>query len=191
MTIRRPSRRVSHMLGGAMGLIGLGLIVRGATNVSTRKLMGLATSRPIRVNKSIHVSAPLERVYRFWRNYENFPKFMSNVHEVTEIGESQSHWVVAGPAGSRVEWDAEITQEVPNEVLAWQSLPGSTVDNAGAVRFVPENNGTRVDITLWYTPPAGGLGHAVAKLFGADPKSEMDQDLANVKQDLEATARTM
>jgi uncharacterized membrane protein len=99
--------------------------------------------------------------------------------------DGSSHWRVAGPAGQSVEWDAVTTQLIPNEVLAWKTTPGSTVEHAGFIRFERVNGGTRLDVKMSYNPPAGALGHTVAMLFGADPKTELDQDLLRMKTYLE------
>jgi uncharacterized membrane protein len=121
-----------------------------------------------------------------WSNFENFPKFMSNILEIRSTGERRSHWRVKGPAGVSVEWEAETTEVVPNELISWRSLEGSMVDNAGYVHFEPlEGNRTEVTVNLNYNPPAGPIGHVVARVFGADPKSEMDQDLMRMKSMLE------
>jgi len=121
-------------------------------------------------------------VFEFWRRYENFPRCMSNVREVRDTGGGRSHWKVAGPAGVPVEWDAEITQIVPNKVLAWKTVPGSTVEHAGIVRFQQNDDGTTtVTVRMSYNPPAGAIGHTVATLFGADPKRELDADLTRTK----------
>jgi uncharacterized membrane protein len=109
------------------------------------------------------------------------------VRDVRDYGNGYSHWTVAGPAGVTVEWDAELTDFVPHERIAWQSVEGSTVDNAGSIRFQENGpNSTRVDIRLSYNPPGGAIGHVVAKLFGADPKSEMDGDLLRLKSTIES-----
>jgi uncharacterized membrane protein len=145
-----------------------------------------AGRRAIDLVKTINVAAPVETVYAYWSDYTRFPEFMANVRDVRARGEGRTHWVVAGPAGVPVEWDAVETQRVPNEVLAWKTEPGSVVDHAGAVRFQPSRDGgTRVHVRMSYNPPAGALGHGVAALFGADPRSQMDADLARMKTAIE------
>lgn len=97
---------------------------------------------------------------------------------------------MSGPAGVPVEWDAEITERIPNKTIAWKTVPGATVEHAGIVRFDPNPDGTtRVEIRMSYNPPAGAIGHVVASLFGADPKSEMDADLARMKTLIETGIR--
>src|SRR5262249_62352475 len=101
-------------------------------------------------------------------------------------GEGLSHWIVSGPAGLPIEWTAEITRQVPNKLLAWKSLPGSTVRHGGVVHFEPiQEGGTRVHIEMCYHPIGGAIGHALARLLGSDPKSEMDADLLRMKTFIE------
>ncbi|MGH7266581.1 MAG: SRPBCC family protein, partial [Candidatus Rokuibacteriota bacterium] len=165
------------------GLAGLGLLLRGLTDLEWRRLLGVgAGRRAIDLVKTINVAAPVERVYEFWSDYTRFPEFMANVRDVRGRGDGRTHWVVAGPAGVPVEWDAVETRRVPNEVLAWKTEPGSAVEHAGIVRFQRNRDGgTRVHVRMSYNPPAGALGHGVAALFGADPRSQMDADLARMK----------
>jgi uncharacterized membrane protein len=174
------SRSWPSLLGGALGV---GLLGRAVTNLPAGKMVG-ATGGPraIDVRKTININAPVDLVYGFWANYENFPLFMSNVKEVRENGDGTSHWVVAGPAGLKVEWDAVLTDLEPNRCIAWESVPGSIVASAGSVQFIENDNGTtRVDVRMSYNPPGGALGHAFASLFASDPKTEMDGDLARMK----------
>jgi len=168
---------------GTLGVLGLGLAARAVSNLELRRVLGTGGSRrAVDVQKTINVAAPVETVFDFWRRYENFPRFMSNVREVRDLDGGRSHWTVAGPAGVPVDWDAEITQMVPNKVIAWKTLPGSTVPHAGIVRFQPTPDGTTsISVRLSYDPPAGAVGHTVATLFGADPKSELDADITRLK----------
>ena len=174
-------------IGAGLGLLGLGLATRGVTNLPASRLTGVgAGHRAVDVQKTVNIAAPLDGVFGFFSRYENFPRFMANVRDVCDYGNGYSHWTVAGPAGVTVEWDAEITDFVPHECIAWQSIPGSTVDNAGVITFRENPDGTtRVDVRLSYNPPGGALGHLVAKMFGADPRSEMDEDLLRLKTALE------
>ena len=142
------------------------------------------------VRVHVHIEAPVERVYAFWTNYENFPLFMSNVRTVADLGGGRSHWVVSGPAGVPVEWNAVMTQDTPNEAIAWRSEPGSTLENAGVIRFRSEGTGTRIDFRLCYNPPGGSAGAAVAELFGADPRAKLNEDLGRMKALLESTVRS-
>lgn len=139
----------------------------------------------IRVHKSINIAAPLEEVYELWSNFENFPRFMTNIEAIQNTGEGRSHWVVKGPAGSKVEFDAIETDNKPNRMIAWATTPESQVKTQGQVQFRDSNGGTLVNVNMAYTPPAGVAGHAVAALFGKDPKTEMDADLARMKTLLE------
>jgi uncharacterized membrane protein len=173
-------------LGVAVGTIGLGLLARALTNTELRRLVGLgAGRRAIDIQKTITIAAPVERVFQIWTNYETFPRIMEHVREVRKT-DDQSHWVVAGPLGAPVGWDAVITRLEPNKVLAWRTAPGSPVQHAGIVRFQSNAvGGTRVEIRMTYNPVTGGLGHSVAVLLGADPKHAMDDDLVRLKSLIE------
>ena len=173
---RTPSISAIAMLAGSA--IGLYLLTQRASAFG-------GTRQPVILNKSIYVDAPPERVFEQWSNYENFPRFMSNVQEVRDLGDGRSHWVVKGPAGSIVEWDARLTDTRRGEVLAWQSEENADVQNSGQVRFTPEGKGTRVSVYMSYMPPGGGLGHAIASLFASNPKQEMDEDLVRMKAYIE------
>jgi uncharacterized membrane protein len=179
--------RSGGLIGSALSLVGAGLAARGLTNIETRRLVGADSSRRvIDIHKSINLDVPLETVFEFWSHFENFPHFMEHLTEVKRVNDRLSHWVAQGPAGSAVSWDAEITQWIDNELIAWKSVPGSPVRNAGVVRFQRnEKGGTRVDVRMTYNPPAGAIGHAVASLFGSDPKRAMDEDLVRLKSLLE------
>jgi uncharacterized membrane protein len=178
------SRTGRSILGGVAGAALLG---RAIANKDVKRVIGLGGGRrAVDVQKTIHIAAPVEEVYRFWSNHENFPKFMRHIKEVRELGGGRSRWVAAGPAGVAVSWNAEITERIPNRLIAWKSLPGSDIDAAGIIRFEETHDrGTRVTIRLSYNPPAGVLGHAVASLFRSDPKSEMDEDLIRMKSLIE------
>jgi uncharacterized membrane protein len=140
----------------------------------------------IKVDRSITVNRPREEVYRFWRQLENLPRFMDHLESVTVLDEDLSHWVAKGPAGTRVEWDASIHNEIENELIAWRSLSGSDIDNAGSVHFIPAGDGTEVRVVLRYDPPAGKVGAAVAKLLGEEPELQIEEDLRRFKQVVEA-----
>jgi uncharacterized membrane protein len=177
--------RQRGMIAFAAAAAGSILAVRGSTNAPLRRLAGAQGRRAIDIQKTVHVDAPIERVFEALSRYENFPAFMRNVRRVKMHPDGRSHWVVAGPAGASVEWDAETTACLPNELLAWRTARGATVAHAGSIRFERAGSGTRLTIRMTYNPPAGALGHVVAKLFGADPKTELDEDMLRLKSFLE------
>jgi uncharacterized membrane protein len=141
----------------------------------------------LRTKRSITVNRPVEEVYAFWRNFENFPHFMRHLESVTVSGDRRSHWVAKAPAGRSVEWDAETTEDRPNELIAWRSLEGADVYNAGEVRFVraPGDRGTEVRVHLEYKPPLGKLGSKVAMLWREEPGQQVQDDLRHFKQVME------
>jgi uncharacterized membrane protein len=187
LALAAAGARCRGLVGAAAGLTGALLLGRAATDLELKRLFGVgAGRRAVDLSKTIHVAAPVEAVYRFWRDFPSFPRFMTNVREVRDLGDGRSRWLVAGPAGATVEYDAELTRDVANELLAWKTLPGSAVDHAGLVRFDPAaDGGTRVHVRLSYNPPGGALGHGIAALLGADPKGRMDGDLVRMKTLLE------
>lgn len=202
----RPADRTMALLAGALALYGV--TRRGPLGFAARTLgagmlwselrhpnapaapAGRERRRTVDIQKTLFIEAPPGQVYEFWTDYENFPLFMSSVREVRDLGGGRSRWVVHGPGGVPIEWDAVLTEQVPGEILAWRSRPGSMLDNAGAVRFRPEGQGTRVDLRLCYSPPAGGAGQAVAELLGADPRAKLNEDLGRLKSLLEGANRS-
>ena len=152
-----------------------------------------AKQQGIRVRKSITVNRPADEVYDFWRNFENLPRFMDHLESVQVTGDRRSHWKAKAPAGTTVEWDAETTEDQPNELIAWRSVEGADVSNAGVVRFVqaPGGRGTEIHVDLRYEPPAGKLGALFAKLFGEEPGQQVEGDLRRFKQVLETGSITV
>ncbi|MGZ5200156.1 MAG: SRPBCC family protein [Telluria sp.] len=140
-----------------------------------------------RVLKAITVNAAPEECYRFWHNFESFPQFMRHIESVEKLDDKRSHWCATGPAGSRVEWDAEITSDEPNRLLAWRSTGNSDVYNTGTVQFAPApgGKGTLLQVEMEYSPPGGTAGAMVAMLFGEEPSQQMEGDLRRFKQLIE------
>jgi uncharacterized membrane protein len=174
----------------AARFVGAALAVRGLTNLPARRLTGVAAGRrAVTVQKAITVQAPIDRIFAFFTQWENWPRWMSHVREVRTTGvtgDVRTHWVVDGPAGTTVRWDALTTDFVPNERIAWKSVEGAAIEHAGVIRFTPTADGaTTIDIKMSYNPPAGAVGHAVATILGRDPKHQMDDDLARLKTTIE------
>lgn len=198
--------RRGSTLGYIMALAGGELIRRGAVgscplysalgiSTASRGQGAATTSVPyevgIRVDESVIVKRRPEEIYRFWRDLTNLPRILSHVQHVTVSG-NRSHWTVAGPAGRTLEWDAEVINEVENRVIAWRSLPGAQVDNAGSVHFEPVGaDATRIHVELQYNPPAGVAGALVAKLWGEEPSQQIRSDLRELKRSLEAAVPIM
>src|SRR3954471_18445436 len=179
--------RTKGFQGQVLGLVGVGLVARAASNLPARRLIALGSSgRAVTVEKTLQVAAPVDRVWELWSNFESFPRFMAHLREVRKIEEGRSHWVAIGPAGVPAEWEAVVTDWVPGQFLGWHSVEGSPIENSGQVRLRPvSDRETQIDVQLTYTPPAGAAGHALAALLGADPKQAMDDDLLRLKSLLE------
>jgi uncharacterized membrane protein len=174
--------------GMAAATVGLGLLARGISNQPfSRMTQARSDSQIVDLHKNIYIDAAPERVFDIWSNIENFPRFMSNVKEVRDLGNGRSHWVVSGPAGAQIEWNSVMTESVRPEVLSWNSEPNSTVQHTGTVRFERAGEGTQVSVHMSYSPPAGSLGHAVASVFNGNPKRQMDEDLMRMKTYIESS----
>jgi uncharacterized membrane protein len=156
-----------------------------------RRQVSIPYGRGFQVEKIVAVDASPEALYRFWRNFENLPRFMSHLQSVKIIDEKRSHWVAKGPAGADAEWDAEIINEIPNELIGWRSVDGSNVHNAGSVHFTRsvDGRGTEVKVVLRYDPPAGIIGAAIAKIFRKDAAREVEEDLRTFKALVETGER--
>ena len=198
---------ILRVAGGALALYGLkrrghfatmlrtlgaGLLVGSAARVrmALGRVSPLDRRRAVDIQKTLYIDAPVDQVYAFWSDYENFPLFMSHVREVEDLGGGRSRWSVSGPGGVPIEWSAVLTRQEPDQVIAWRSEPGSMLQNAGIIRFIPSGTGTRVNLRFCYHPPAGGAGEAVAELLGSDPRAKLNEDLGRMKALLEATTRS-
>jgi uncharacterized membrane protein len=181
-----------------LGLVGAGLLYRGATGqCEVYRAAGINTAgnsdstadvaRDVHVEKSITIDSTPRELYNFWRDLENLPRFMENLESVTQLDENRSHWVAIGPGGKKIEWDAEIYNEKEGEMIAWRSLPGADITNAGSVHFeeAPDGRGTYVKVTLNYNPPGGKAAALFAKLFGQEPGQLVEHNLKRLKQLIE------
>lgn len=147
------------------------------------------TSRATRIQEAIEIDRPPEEIYRFWRSFENLPRIMNHLDSVQVINDRLSHWVVkTSPGVPKVEWDAEIINEVENRRIGWRSLQGADVENTGSVEFRPVADGkkTQLIVTLQYEPPGGQLGSAITKWFGEDTNLQVAQDLQRFKEHMES-----
>ncbi len=216
ININQTERMASTIAGGALAVIGIsrggwggwmlalaagGLVYRGATGhchmyqalgVDTahneQSRSGVRHKHGIKLEKSVTINKSPEELFSFWKEFSNLPRFMKHLESVRKTDEKHSHWVAKAPAGMTVEWDAEIINEQKNELIAWRSLEGASVPNAGSVRFeqAPGDRGCIVRVSLSYEPPAGVLGSKIAKLFGEEPSQQVEEDLRRFKQLMEA-----
>jgi uncharacterized membrane protein len=193
------------MLGSAMGkddtdrsrLNAATVAVLGVTALDIMTGNGLSAQQGARtgerrdtgmhVKRSVTIGRPRQEVYAFWHDFQNLPRFMKHLESVTDLGNGRSRWRAKAPAGAAVEWEAEVTADQPNELIAWRSLGNSDVNNAGVVRFTdaPGGRGTEVHVDLRYDPPGGTFGALFAKIFGEEPSIQIADDLRRFKQVLE------
>ena len=186
--------------GVGLALLGGGLLYRGFSGFcNLYGALGIDRSRRpgasgtvrgnlgVKIERSIEVRAPADRLFATWRDFRNLPSVMSNVEAVQLLSPTRSRWMVMGPAGTKVEWEAEIINEVPNQLIAWKTTAGAVVDHAGSVNFEPAGSGaTTVKVSLQYDPVGGELAHAAAALVGTDPGRQIERDLASFKDAVES-----
>lgn len=188
---------VSVASGGALAVYGIvrrnwtgaaaatagGLLVYGGVQMA-RQDSGL-----LRIVRSVTINRPIEEVYSFWHNFENFPKFMDHLDSVTVTSSRSSRWRARGPMKTSIEWEAEIVDEQPNQFIVWRSRPGAMIPNRGSVEFrnAPAfRGGTEIVVSLEYGAPGGRFGRAIAMLFGEEPEQQIHEDLRHFKQLMEA-----
>lgn len=167
-------------------LVNRALGRNSARGSRTSPVASVGPGEGTRIDRTVVIARSASDLYRFWRRFENLPRFMDNLESVTVLDDRRSHWVAKGPLGARVEWDAEVHNEIPDELIAWRSLPGSEVDQAGSVHFTPTPEGTDVRVVLRYAAPGGTLGDAMARALGDDPSRQIADDLRRLKQVMEA-----
>jgi len=196
-----PALRVASVLGGtalavcaarqrgwpalALGVLAFGFGARGATNLPLSRVTGLSRGRRrIELQRSVHIAEEPETVYDVWTNCENFPRFMSHVRQVSEIGEGRTHWIANGPAGMELEWDALVTRAIRPALISWRTDRGALLQHSGVVHFEAVDGGTRVTVKTMYDV-AGELARALASLLGNDPRRQMEDDLARMRTFIE------
>jgi uncharacterized membrane protein len=200
---------VTRVLGDAMDLTVLGVALRrhdrkglGRTVAATAAIAAITAvdiyaairswtaagkEQSMDLTATTTVGKSPQEVYEFWRRFEQLPEFMAHVDDVRQESDTRSHWRVTAPFGRTVEWDAEITQDVPGQVIAWRSTGDADVSNSGRVRFspAPRGQGTELHVALTYEVPGGALAEALARWAGEDPHQQLDDDLRRFKQVME------
>jgi uncharacterized membrane protein len=172
--------------GTALALAGGVLAYRGLSGQPTGTIARRIGGNGVELRRSVTINREPEELYGFWRDFSNLPHFMKSVEVVRPISDTITHWVAKAPLGTTVEWNAEIINDHPNELIAWRSLENSEVMHAGLVRFRGTDRGTEVQLRMNYRAPLGGLGAALAKLLGDDPSKRIEEDLRRFKQIMEA-----
>ncbi|MBV8971679.1 MAG: SRPBCC family protein [Sphingomonadaceae bacterium] len=185
--------------GALLGALGAALVARGATGAApVKRLIGPGPddkaaakrqgwSSAAVFSRAVAINKPASEVYAFFRKFSNLPTFMENIAEIVETGDKHSRWTVTGPGGVKVSWDAVLTADEPGRLIAWKTLPGSTIENTGRVEFrdAPGGRGSEVHATIAYKPPGGTAGKLVAKLTQREPGIQIRRDLKRLKMLLE------
>jgi uncharacterized membrane protein len=182
-----PDANKRRVAAAAAAVTGVTVLDFRAGQQLTRVADAIQEDDSVHVKKSIIIGRPAEEIYRFWRDFKNLSRVMDHLESVEIIDNKRSRWVAKGPGGKRVQWEADITEDRPNELIAWRSIEGSTVETSGSVRFepAPAGRGTLVRVALNYRPPAGLLGATIAKLMGEEPGLQLEEDLRRLKQIME------
>lgn len=179
--------RVGMAMAAVMGVTALDVLCATRLQRLASTRIAPREDRLVHVERVTTINKPVHEVYQFWHQFENFPRFMRHLESVEMLGERRSRWRAKAPAGMTVEWEAETVEDREDEWIAWRSLPGSTIENSGSVRFspAPGARGTEVRVQLQYSPPAGTLGRGIAWLFGEEPDQQIHEDLHRFKQLME------
>jgi len=184
----------SHPIKGLLRtLVGGALLYRGVSGhcpvyASMGKTKGVSHTQAINIRTGLIVNKPKDEVYAFWRKLENLPLFMKHLASVTEIDQKHSHWEADVPGGvGRIKWNAEIVKEEDGQMIGWQSIPNSTINNAGKVTFKEAlgGQGTELEVVISYHPPAGELGAGIAKSLNPVLEKMIRQDIMNFKDYIE------
>lgn len=175
--------RRKDKMGNLLALVGASMMARSTMQNHLRTTLALSTESPgFELEKTIRINAPISDLFDFWANPENYPKAFSHVERVERLGENLYRWTITGPAGVPIGWEGVITRIVPNTLVEWKSLPGSAIGNFGIVHFDPNYDAsTRINIRMFYRPPAGILGRFFAELLGADASQILHEDLKRLK----------
>jgi uncharacterized membrane protein len=188
--------------GGLLSLVGAGMLLRGTTgHCHVYDAVGVDTTEgttrspftrqslltgKIHVKKALTINRSAAELYEFWKDFENFPRFMRHLEAVNKIDEKNSHWKAKAPLGMTVEWDAEITSDIQNERIGWKSVEGSTIPNSGVVEFLPtRDRGTEMKVVMTYEAPGGKLGEWIAWALGEEPGIQISDDLRRFKMLME------
>lgn len=182
-----PRADRAKLAGATAAVVGVTLLDVICAMQLSNGAAGRKRARGTHVVKSVIIERPAEEIYQFWRDFENLPRFMNHLAEVRVLSDRRSHWTAKAPRGSEVSWEAEITDDRPNESIAWRSLEGADVANSGVVRFerAAGGRGTQVVADLHYRPPGGMLGVAAAKIAGESPDHQIQEDLRRLKRLME------
>ncbi|MEV7969547.1 SRPBCC family protein [Sphaerisporangium sp. NPDC088356] len=177
-------RRVTAVTAAVAGLTAVDLYTAMRAN---RRRRGIQAPSVMSLHAAITVYRPRQEVYDFWHDFENLPRFMAHLESVETIGGGYSHWRASAPAGRCIEWDAEIVEDRPGELIAWRSTESAAVRNRGSVSFTdaPGGRGTEVRVEIEYDPPGGKVGLAFARLLGEHPEQQVRDDLRRFKQVME------
>ncbi len=184
---KRANRaRLPAVMASVAGVTALDLLVGSRLTRAERQGMDMARERSVTVTRAVTVNRSREEMYQYWRNFQNLPSFMNLLTSVEVLDDRRSRWRAEGPRGKSLQWEAEITQERPAELIGWRTLEGAPLPHTGEVHFrrAPSGRGAEVSVTMKLEPP-GGIRGTVARLLKAVPAFQIENDLRRFKQLME------
>jgi uncharacterized membrane protein len=188
--------RRNDMVGWPLAALGAGMVYQGISGNNLLDHIPVAQEIPVvrqltsaptqlRIRKSLTINRPANELYDYWRNLENLPTFMKHVKSVHDLGDGRSHWVVEVVNNVRLEWDARITEDRPNEMVAWETLPEATLQNRGYVKFISTARGTEVSVSLDYEPPGAMVGRFAGGVVKFVAEQDIKEEIRNFKRLME------
>lgn len=169
------------LVGRLAELIGLGVLTTSIAPFAERTLLRLGSRRRlIEISKTIHVDRPVDEVFEFCHDFENFPRVIPSLRSVVDHQDGRSHWQVRTSGGRLLEWDAVVTKYVPHTVIAWHSVAGSAVDTGGTIRLAPADGGTDITLELSYRPCETDFAEAIHALLDLSPARHLEAELARL-----------
>ena len=184
--LRSPQADPTRIAATATAVAGVTAADLYAAKLDMRAAMAEAPQN-VPVTVTLTINSPAEKIYDFWRNFENLPRFMKHLESVEITGDQTSHWVARAPGGLRLQWDSEIVEDQPGRFISWQTREGSEVNHCGSVRFerAPSGRGTIVRVEIYYGLPGGQLASGAVSLLPAGPESMVREALRRLKQLIE------
>jgi uncharacterized membrane protein len=179
--------RVPVAIASVLGVGALDFLTSRQLRQADRQGLVLPRAREVAITSAITVGRPPEEVYRFWRDFRNLPRFMTRLDSVQVLDDRRARWTFTGPRGKTLQWESEITEDRPNERIAWRAREGAPIDSWGEVSFrrAPGSRGTEVVLKMKLDPPGGALGAALARAARKLPEMKARHDLRRFKQVIE------
>jgi uncharacterized membrane protein len=183
-----PHAKRTRVAAATAGVLAVSALDWLSAQQMSRQVGWTTNSGNLLIKKTVTIHRSADELYRFWRDFQNLPRFMDDLQAVDDIGNNRSRWTLQGLLGGTiVQWDAEITADQPDQHLSWRAIPPTDIQHAGSVRFIPApaGRGTTVTVEMEYGAPGGVLGATIGQLLGKDPGQRVQNNLRRFKQLME------